>query len=288
VYYSLKSKMFSQAEAKFMTERFPTPNYQELSKTFMTYHPFLDTAGTYWHMKLAAEAARLNALDRGKIMETVTVKARQKPTVQVLDEKYSSGFFRGGDGYQFDLVNDPLANSSTNIFSYLQGKVAGLQISQAGGQTSLNWRGGSPALYIDEMSSDVEMLEGIPVTDVAYVKVFRPPFTGGFGGANGAIAIYTRRGDDSKNTSGGLTANTVVGYSPIRQFYSPNYDRYDARNEKTDVRTTLYWNPQVIAGGKQNKVVLTFHNNDVSSSFRVVIEGMTRDGLLTHYEQIME
>ncbi len=33
-----------------------------------------------------------------------------------------------GDGYQFDLVDDPVAMSSLNIFNYLQGKVAGLQV----------------------------------------------------------------------------------------------------------------------------------------------------------------
>ena len=48
--------------------------------------------------------------------------------VQLLDEKYTSGMFIG-DGYQFDLVNDPTAGSSMNIFNYLQGKVAGLQVN---------------------------------------------------------------------------------------------------------------------------------------------------------------
>jgi hypothetical protein len=35
-------------------------------------------------------------------------------------------------------------------------------------------------------------------------------------------------------------------------------------------------------------VVVSFYNNDVSQSFRVVIEGMTTDGRLAHIEQIME
>ena len=204
-----------------------------------------------------------------------------------MDKKYTSGLFQG-DGYQFDLVNDPFAASSLNIFNYLQGKVAGLQINTAGGTPSLNWRGGSPTLYIDEMPSDAELLSQIPVTDVAYIKVFRPPFMGGFNGANGAIAVYTKRGDDAKTTSAGLPSNTVVGYSPIRVFYSPNYERYDPRNENKDVRTTIYWNPQVNTTEQNKKVLLKFFNNDVSNSFRVVIEGMTKDGLLTHYEQIME
>jgi hypothetical protein len=287
IYYSLKSKFLSQAEARFMTDRLPAPNYLAFSKNFITSNPFVDTTGLNRHLNYAAEAARLAALDRGKIMENITVTAKQKPTVEVLDKKYASGLFQG-DAYQFDLVNDPLAVSALNIFNYLQGKVAGLQISNSGGTPSLSWRGGSPALYIDEIASDADMLGNIPVTDVAYIKVFRPPFMGGFGGANGAIAVYTKRGDDTKSSSGGLASNTVVGYSPIKEFYSPNYERYDPRNENKDVRTTIYWNPQVNTSGQNQKVLLKFFNNDVSNSFRVVIEGMTKDGLLTHYEQIME
>jgi hypothetical protein len=36
-----------------------------------------------------------------------------------MDEKYASGLFSGGDGYQFDLANDPTARA-LNIFNYLQ------------------------------------------------------------------------------------------------------------------------------------------------------------------------
>jgi len=138
------------------------------------------------------------------------------------------------------------------------------------------------------MQTDLDMISNIPVTDVAYVKVFRPPFVGGFGGSNGAIAIYTKKGGDQTPGSKGLSSNTIAGYSPIKQYYSPNYDTFDPRNDHADIRTTLYWNPLVQTNQKDKKVKLSFYNNDVTKSFRVVIEGMTRDGLFTHYEQIME
>ena len=80
----------------------------------------------------------------------------------------------------------------------------------------------------------------------------------------------------------------VTGYNTIRQFYSPNYATISEENEKKDFRSTLYWNPEVITTPGKNKVVLSFFNNDVSSAFRVVIEGMTKDGRLAHVEQVME
>jgi hypothetical protein len=35
-------------------------------------------------------------------------------------------------------------------------------------------------------------------------------------------------------------------------------------------------------------VLLTFYNTDVTKAFRVVIEGMTKDGRLAHVVQVME
>jgi hypothetical protein len=221
------------------------------------------------------------------MMANVTVTAKQKTTIQQMEERYPSGMFKGSDGFQFDLLNDPSAVGAMNIFHFLQGRVAGLQVNESG-TPSLSWRGGSPQLYLDESPVDPELMATVPVNDIAYVKVFRPPFMGGFNGANGAIAVYTRRGNDIQNKPGtGLTANTIAGYTPIRQFYSPDYDRFDPRNEQGDIRTTLYWNPLVVPD-KKGSVLLTFFNNDITKSFRVVIEGMTKEGLLTHFEQIME
>ena len=88
-----------------------------------------DTTGSYRQFMLADEANSLAEMLKVKTLENVTVKSKGKTPVQIMDEKYASGMFGGGDGYQFDLANDPFAVSSMNIFYYLQGKVAGLQIN---------------------------------------------------------------------------------------------------------------------------------------------------------------
>ena len=113
---------------------------------------------------------------------------------------------------------------------------------------------------------------------------------GGFNGANGAIAIYTRRGDDIRMESGkGLPGSKVEGYTVIREFYSPKYYSRDvAPGADRDVRTTIYWNPNVLIDPKKKEVVLSFYNNDVTDAFRVIIEGMTSDGRLIHYMTTME
>ena len=291
--YFQPTKPLQGASVSFMTSRLAALNYS--NKNFAGTPFFPDTTGYYRHATLAAEAATLLKQWNGKLLEEVTVRTRAKPTVQVLDEKYTSGLFKGMDAIQFDVINDPFANSSQNIFNYLQGKVAGLQITTGSGAPGLQWRGGPPLIFLDENATDPTMISGVPVQDIAYVKVFRPVFMGGGGsmygnGGNGAIAIYTRKGGDATSKPGtGLSANTVAGYSPIREFYSPNYATFVRSNEQRDVRTTLYWKPEIITTPKKNTVTLVFYNTDVfSKALRIVVEGMSKEGQLTHFEQLIE
>ncbi|MFI5132823.1 MAG: hypothetical protein ACHQEB_00735, partial [Chitinophagales bacterium] len=268
VYYQLPKKGFGDASVRFMEGLLP-PLRNNMQATGIFNNSNNDTTGSYRHFQLTDEINKILQQYEGKTLENVTVTAKVKSPLEVMDQKYSSGLFAGGDSYQFDLVNDNIAFSSLDIFHYLQSKVAGLQINTNSTPISLQWRGGTPELFVDEISTDVDMVSSIPVTDIAYVKVFRPPFMGGFSGSNGAIAIYTRRGDDVKPVPGkGLANNTISGYSLIRQFYSPDYSSFKPDNDKRDIRTTLYWNPQVTTTPQKNKVTLVFYNNDVSHAFR--------------------
>ena len=208
--------------------------------------------------------------------------AAQRSRAQEIDENYTSGLFRGSDANSFDLVNDPFAAGSLNIFQYLQGKVAGLQISGAtgGGNPSLSWRGGTPTLFLNEMQVDPGTLQNTPVADIAYVKVFRPPFFGApGGGAGGAIAVYTRKGNEQNNnqqSTPGLEKGTLVGYAAPKEFYSPDYSKESPLFEVTDVRATLYWASYILTDAGNRRMTITFYNNDVSTRLRVVLEGHRR------------
>jgi hypothetical protein len=289
VFYQIpKSKGLGDATVQFMQNRLP-PFGNNMKATGWFSNQNGDTTGNARHFQLSDATAQEARMYNAKVLEGVTIKAKTKSNVQLMDEKYTSGLFSGGDAIQFDVLDDPTAAASFNIFNYLQGKVAGLQINTTSTPPSLQWRGSTPLIYLDEMPTDADMVSNISVSDVAYVKVLRPPFMGGSGGSGGAIAIYTRKGNDRKQEPGkGLSNNLVSGYNSIRQFYSPNYESISEDNEKKDFRTTLYWNPEIITSPGKSKVVFTFFNNDVTNSFRVVLEGMTKDGRLAHVEQVME
>jgi hypothetical protein len=242
----------------------------------------------------ASEAERIKPeLEKKvKVLETVTVKAKQKSKQQIMDERYASGLFSGGDATTFDLTDDVSALGAYNIFSYLQGRVAGLQITTGGQGSQLQWRGATPSLFLNEMPVDVSQIENIPVSDIAYVKAFRPPFFGAMGGgAGGAIAIYTKKGGDntSANSSiSGLDKTRLTGYATPKEFYSPDYSKESAQNELPDIRTTLYWAPYILTDKNNHKITLNFFNNDVSKRLRIILEGMNEEGQLTRVEKLIE
>ena len=249
----------------------------------------IDTIGLQRRRQLMAYQASLDKLLQTTTIEGVTVKAKAKKPIDELETKYVSGLFKG-DGYQFDMVNDISAQAAMDVLSYLSGRVAGLTINTAGGQASASWRGSQTSFFLDEMTVDISTIQNLPVSNIAYVKVLRPPFFGASGGgAGGAIAVYTRKGGDVKSEPGkGLDSKHLDGYTIMKEFYSPNYETAPDKKYDQDVRTTLYWNPYVLTDKKNKTVQLSFFNSDVTKKFRVDIQGMNAEGKLVSIELLVK
>jgi hypothetical protein len=117
-----------------------------------------------------------------------------------LNEEYCSGMFKTIEGTYFDLLNDNAAISVSgylNILDWLQGRVAGLQIYTNRLNDRVPYiRNSRAGIFVDEMSVTPGFLNSLAVTDIAMIKIIKGPFAGGFGSAGGAIAIYTKHGED--------------------------------------------------------------------------------------------
>ncbi len=237
------------------------------------------------------EVAKLNFRNKKEQnLAEVTVRARMKSDKSKLDEEYASGLFSGGNATIFDLTTDATAYGSMDIFTYLQGRVAGLQIITAGATPSLSWRGGTPSIYLNEMQSDPNSMKNINVSDIAMVKVFSPGSAAGLsGGGGGVIAVYTKKGRDRKPDPSikGLDMARVPGYNAVREFYSPDY-LINPEPETDDVRTTLFWNPYMLGSKKERKFSFVFYNSDVTHRIRIILEGINENGKILHIEKMVE
>jgi hypothetical protein len=109
------------------------------------------------------------------------------------------------------------------------------------------------------------------------------------GGGGGAIAVYTKKGGDvTNNDIAGLNKVTVMGYSPMKEFYSPDYAQSNPLHDLPDIRTTLLWQPFIFLDKDKKKATISFYNNDISKKLRVVIEGVNDFGKLTRVESVIE
>jgi hypothetical protein len=224
-------------------------------------------------------------------LSEVVVRSKTKSPAQILDEKYASGLFAGGDAILFDLSADAGVIASIDILTYLQARVPGLNITTGGSQASATWRGSNTDFFLNESNTSIDQVRSLAITDIAYIKALRPPFFGSVGGGSGgAIAIYTKRGGNNKGgaeNKKGMEYAVLGGYSVFKEFFNPNYDKL-AENFEVDNRATLYWNPYLLTNKKSSRVRIEFFNNDVTKKLQIVLEGINANGKLARVVKYIE
>ena len=246
-----------------------------------------DAATLTKNIEIYKEQLSEQALQKVKTLKEVVVTTKQKTKQEKIDEEYTSGLFSGGDGKTFIAEDDPALQASQGVLDYLQSRVAGLQITP-GAEPVITWRGSNTTIFLNEIEIDILGIQTISMSDVAMIKVFPPPFFGAFGGgAGGAVAVYLKKGVSRFNTAKGLDFASIAGYSPVKEFYSPDYSNQNAF-DSVDLRKTLYWNPYVVTDKIHRRILLTFYNNDITKKMRVVIEGCNEEGKLTRVEKILQ
>lgn len=165
-------------------------------------------------LKQPVEAPEAAFSDLGAVLPAVEVRATAKSPAQQFNEEFVSGLFQSGNERVLGIMDDPGAAAFPNIFSYLQGRIAGLQIAPRGLNGGIaRWRGSRVTFFLDEVRVSAGEIASIPMTDIAIVKAYPPPFIGAPGGGAG-IAIYTRRGGQSNNLPPNSQVFKVRGYTP--------------------------------------------------------------------------
>lgn len=226
----------------------------------------------------------LTALNTQKVIsenitniEEIKLKGELKNKTKKLNDELSSPRFKSMNEQVFDFVNDSTMVTSTNILKWLQGRVAGLTIQMQRGSYTASLRGGQVGIYLDEMLVDPSQIDNISPSDIAMVKVIKGFFAGGFGGGNGAIAIYSRRGASSnKIVSSKLRQISLTGYDKEATFESPDYGNEKFKSVTQDTRSVLYWNSFLEAQPEESSKV-QFYNNDDTKKYKIIIMGYDKN-----------
>ncbi len=299
VYYKLNNQSIPARSRVTINNTLLPFDINRKNRSLANYLP--DTTGMARIKMIADQQQKLDSLARLTTLKEVVVTAKAKTRTEELEDTYiQGGLFRGGgNARSFNVTDDPTGGLSPTILSYLQGRIPGLQIRNiASADPLIIWRGNNTSLtangqnkvafYLNEMQVDAATIMSIQMPNVAYIKTFPPPFMGPAGsGAGGGIAVYTKKGVSVGATETGIDFTLLPGYSPTREFYSPNYAETQMNFSKPDLRRTLFWKPNILMDGTNKKIAFSFYNNDISHSFRIVLEGMTADGRLIHVNKLV-
>lgn len=171
-----------------------------------------DVKGIYRDYEYAFNAAAPG--ETGELTN-VTVKGKKKTLVDQYSDQYVRGFFEG-QGIVFDGLEAEDFSRYSNVAEILNGKVPGMDVTLSRNEAfdDISIRGRAPVFFIDEIQTDYEAVTSLSTSDIAMIKVFRPPFMGvPMGSAGGAIAVYTKRGTTGSKV-GPQYRFVINGYTP--------------------------------------------------------------------------
>lgn len=191
-----------------------------------------------------------------------------------------------------------------NLANALQGRVAGVQISQSGNYlqtSSIRLRGFStitgnnePLYLIDGVPQQSVNLNTLNPNDIDNVTVLRDGNATAIYGSQAAFGVILIESKKFRRTNiklnmkvrnyyTGQSFNTNgSSFTPAKRFYAPRYLSTKTA-ERSDFRETIYWNA-VVQTNKDGLAEIDFYNSDASTTFRAISEGIGYNGLLGRRE----
>jgi TonB-dependent SusC/RagA subfamily outer membrane receptor len=174
-------------------------------------------------------------------------------------------------------VDETLANYQ-NVFEIIKGRVPGVRVVgntiQIRGPNSF-LLSTEPLYLIDGVYVDASAIESMNPHDIERIEVLKGPSSAIYGsrGANGVIAVYTKRGKFMKK---GILETQILAYYHPREFYSPKYgSEFDYLYP--DDRITLFWAPTILTDSLGHAETV-FYSSDRTGTFEVSLEGIGPTG----------
>lgn len=217
-------------------------------------------------------------VNRTIILKEVTISEKKAPL------KNSSNLNGAGNADQIIRSDNYHFSDYPTIDQALQGRLLGV-IFRNGIAYSTRSPGQPMQVIVDGIYMSGDYLSSIPPADIESIEVLRSGgYTAIYGGqgSGGVLLINTKRGEPNysiQTYAPGIVTYNPKGFSRSKEFYAPKYDDPKTNKAVADLRTTIYWNPNLItdAAGKAN---FSFFNADSKGTYRVVIEGIDDAGNL--------
>ncbi|WP_267402430.1 MULTISPECIES: TonB-dependent receptor plug domain-containing protein [unclassified Chryseobacterium] len=190
-----------------------------------------------------------------------------------------------------------------NVLSALNGKVAGIEVNstgQPGGYVNIRVRGvasisNKQPLYIVDGMPVENLNTTINPNDIGSITVLKDAAATALYGsrASNGVVLVNSIGSGGRGVKLDISpksyfaveavrSDSLDGYNYTRQFSYPVYKTTNT-SYRYDYREAIYWNP-VIETDKNGKAKIEFYNSDANTTFRIMTEGLSANGLLGRNE----
>jgi hypothetical protein len=230
-----------------------------------------------------------NILKKYTLSDTIQLNEVVVTGKNPIEEKQEREFYINGGPIDYNYKIQP-EDESMDIGTYLAMKIPRLQISSEAtdeGPVPYNRvmvrKNGAlepPAFILNGFPMrkgdllDENVIYNLSVSDIDRIIVSTNDINSG-GMGSYAIGIFTKPNAGTKTNFYSVN-QSYPGYYEARTFYSPIYPEPNP-SIKPDLRTTLYWNPEVKTN-ENGECTISYFNNDKKSKIRVTIEGLTNNG----------
>ena len=242
-------------------------------------------------------------MQNAHVLKAVTVTGKQLTKVQ---EAVAPSYNLNGPGHADQILTYEDLRTCHQLGQCLQGKLIGVffklvWVKEAPNSTEKIWvlrafsgiGMGTPMLVVID-GRDIgptEDIRYIPADNIQSVEVLRSGvYVSSYGtrASGGALIITTKKGDidydaelhaklakDTAKTD--FVFTNAKGYAAYRRFYSPDYSNPAVNNTIPDLRSTVYWQPNITTH-EDGKATINFFNADNSGAYNAVIEGLSGNG----------
>ena len=214
---------------------------------------------------------------KGRILKEVKIRGIKE------DDKYETQSLAGA-GNADQVWHRSNIHGGGLLSSQLEGMLRGVHF--LGRKNKVPYLGsgmGEPMLVVIDggIMPKGYSIDNITLSNVETIEVLKYASASIYGmqGASGVLVITMRKGtglEAQDIPSVGILPITAQGFYKAREFYSPKYES-NLTNTRTDLRTTIYWNPEVVTD-KDGNASFDFYNADGRGTYRLVIEGVDDKG----------
>jgi len=246
-------------------------------------------------MNIVADTAMALLLNNDKVYQDELVKYGHIKGIMLkevkirdkkIDDQYKTQSLAGAGNADQVMHADEIERIQGPLSTSLNGRLYGVNFIRhpSGDYAPVLGPAGSAMYVIIDGTEDAD-INSLSANDVETVEVLK--YAGstaiyGMRGAAGVLIITTKQGGGlaAKDIASiGILPITPMGFYKAREFYSPKYDNTELASKQRDLRSTIYWKPELVTD-KDGNASFEYYNADGTGTYKVVIEGIDSNGNL--------